>query len=152
MDMNRNLVIVIVLGLILSGSGAFASLITDSQIIQKIDTITVSSAELIENNKYTNIDLPEATSYLTTAGNYLLPEITRVYTFPYKTKITDITVTYTDTQEITILKPIQLSPQPIMDNPLQSIQGTAVLHQHHTLSRRLSPGSSALYRQGFFHH
>ena len=122
--MNRNLVIVIILGLILSGSGAVASLITDSQIIQKIDTITVSSAELIENNKYTNIDLPEATSYLTTTGSYLLPEVTRVYNFPFKTKITDITVTYTDTKEITILKPIQLSPQPIMDNPLQSIQGT----------------------------
>ena len=114
--MNRNIAIVIVIGLIISGSGVVASSFTDQKFVEKTDTLSFSSVQLFEKNEYISIDLSEATSYLTTPGSYLLPVVTRVYTFPFKTKITDVTVSYTETQEKTISKPVQLAPQPITDN------------------------------------
>jgi hypothetical protein len=119
MNMNKNLAIVIVIGLIISGSGAVASSLTDQKSIEKTEILSFSSAQFFENNEYTNIDLSEATSYLTTPGSYMLPIVTRVYTFPFRTTITNVIVSYTETQEKIISKPVQLAPQPIMDNTLE---------------------------------
>jgi hypothetical protein len=128
MYMNRNLTIVIVIGLIISGSGAVASSFTDQKIAEKTDTLSISSVHFSEKNDYTSINLSEATSYLTTPGGYMLPVVTRVYTFPFKTTISDVTVSYTETQEKIISKPIQIAPQPIMDNTLEPITETVQIN------------------------
>jgi len=128
MNMNRNLVIVIVVGLIISGSGAVASSFTDQKFVEKTDILSFSSIQFSEKNEYLSIELSEATSYLTTPGGYMLPVVTRVYTFPFKTKISDVTVSYTETQEKIISKPVQLVPQPIMDNTLEPIKGSTQMN------------------------
>jgi hypothetical protein len=122
--MNRNVVIVIVVGLILSGSGVTISSSTNQKNVEQTDTLSFSSVQLFEQNEYISIGLSEATSYLTTPGSYSLPVVTRVYTFPFKTKITDVTVSFTETQEQTISKPVQLVPQPITDNTIEPTQVT----------------------------
>jgi len=122
--MKKSLVIVIVAVLITSGCGAVASSFTDPKIVEKTDKLSFSSVQILEENGYTSVDFSEATSYVTTPGGYMLPEVTRVYTFPFKTKITDVVVCFTDTQEKTISKPVRLAPQPIADNTLEPIQAT----------------------------
>jgi len=130
MNMKRNLAIIIAVGLIISGSGTLASSFTDEKFVEKTEEVSFSSAQFLENNDYTNIDLYEATSYLTTPGSYMLPVVTRVYTFPFKTTITDMTVSYTEAQEKIISKPVQLAPQPIMDNTLKPITETAQINSY----------------------
>ena len=128
MNMNRNFAIIIVVGLIISGSGIVASSSTDQKFVEKTDILSFSSVQLFEKNEYISIDLSEATSYLTTPGGYMLPVVTRVYTFPFKTKITDVAVSYTETQEKIISKPVQLAPQPIRDNTLEPIHATTQMN------------------------
>jgi hypothetical protein len=127
--MKKSLVGVIVAVLIISGCGAVTSSFTDSRIVEKTDTLSFSSVRLLEENGYTSVDLSEATSYLTTQGSYVLPVVTRVYTFPFKTKITDVVVSFTETQEKTISKPLKLAPSPIADDTerpsLASVQSTS---------------------------
>jgi hypothetical protein len=127
--MKKSLAIVIVAVLITSGCGAVASSFTDPRTVEKTDTLSFSSVRLLEENGYTSIDLSEATSYLTTQGSYILPVVTRVYTFPFKTKITDVVVSFTETQEKTISKPLKLAPPPIADDTerpsLASVQSTS---------------------------
>jgi len=114
--MKKSLAIVIVAVLIISGCGAVASSFTDQKIVEKRNSLSFSCVQLLEENDYTNVGLSEATSYLTTPGGYALPVVTRVYTFPFLTKITDVVVSYSDIQEKTISKPLKLAPQPIADN------------------------------------
>ncbi|MCJ7698141.1 MAG: C25 family cysteine peptidase, partial [Thermoplasmata archaeon] len=127
--MKKSLAIVIVAVLITSGCGAVASSFTDPRIVEKTDTLSFSSFKLLEENEYTSIDLSEATSYLTTPGSYMLPVVTRVYTFPFKTKITNVVVCFSEVQEKTISKPLKLTPQAITDNTevstLVSLQSTS---------------------------
>ena len=118
--MKKSLAIVIVVVLIISGCGAVTSSFTDPRIVEKTDTLSFSSVQLLEENDYTNVGLSEATSYLTTPGGYALPVVTRVYTFPFLTKITDVVVSYSEIQEKTISKSLKLSPQPIADDTEQS--------------------------------
>ena len=128
--MKKSLVGIIVAVLIISGCGAVASSFTDQKIVEKTDNLSFSSVQLLEENDYTNVGLSEATSYLTTPGGYALPVVTRVYTFPFLTKITDVVVSYTEIQEKTISKPLKLAPQPIADNTqesnLASLQSTSL--------------------------
>jgi hypothetical protein len=124
MNMNRNLAIIIIVSLLISTSGIVASSSTDQKFVEKTDILSFSSVQLFEKNDYTCIELSEATSYLTTPGGYMLPVVTQVYTFPFKTKITDIVVSYTETQEQRISKPVQFAPQPIKDDTLEPIHAT----------------------------
>jgi hypothetical protein len=124
MNMNRNLAIIIIVSLLISGSGIVTSSSTDQKVVEKTDILSFSSVQLFEKNEYTSIELSEATSYTTTPGGYMLPVVTHVYTFPFKTKITDIAVSYTETQEKIISKPVQLAPQPMKDDTLEQIPAT----------------------------
>jgi len=127
--MKKSLVGVIVAVLIISGCGAVTSSFTDQKIVEKRDSLSFSSVQLVEEHDYTNVDLSETTSYLTTQGSYMLPVVTRVYTFPFKTKITDVVVSFTELQEKTISKPLKLALQPIADDTerpsLASLQSTS---------------------------
>jgi hypothetical protein len=117
--MKKSLAIILVAILITSGCGAVASSFTDKGTLEKTETLSFSSVQLLEENSYTSVDLSEATSHLTTPGGYMLPVVTRVYTFPFQTKITDVIVSFSDTQEKTVTKPVQLASQPIADDSLE---------------------------------
>jgi len=128
--MKKSLAGIIVVVLIISGCGAVASSFTDQKIAEKRDSLSFSSVQLLEENDYTNVGLSEATSYLTTPGGYALPVVTRVYTYPFLTKITNVVVSYSDIQEKTIPKQPKLAPQPIADNTegsnLVALQSTSL--------------------------
>jgi hypothetical protein len=138
--MKKSLAIVIVIVLIVSGCGAVASSFIDPRVVEKTDTLSFSSVQLLEENDYTNIGLSEATSYLTTSGGYALPVMTRVYTFPFLTKITDVVVSYSEIQEKTISKPLKFAPQPIADNT----EGSNLV-SHQSTSFKIYPEDSYSY-------
>ncbi|HUS99803.1 MAG TPA: C25 family cysteine peptidase [Candidatus Thermoplasmatota archaeon] len=114
--MKKSLVGVIIAVIIISGYGAVASSLTNQKMVEKTDAVSFSPPQLVEELDSTNIGLSEATSYLTTPGNYALPVVTRVYTFPFLTKITNVMVSFSETYEKTISKPLKLVPQAVADN------------------------------------
>jgi hypothetical protein len=114
--MKKSLVGVIIAVIIISGYGAVASSFINQKMVEKTDAISFSSLQLFEEQDFTNIGLSEATSYLTTPGNYVLPVVTRVYMFPFLTKITNVAVSFSGTSEKTISKPLKLTPQAVADN------------------------------------
>lgn len=113
--MKKSLVGIIVAAVIISGYGAVATSFLDQNSVEKTDTIVFSSVQLSEDQEYTIVDLSEATSYLTTQGGYSVPVVTRVYTFPFRTKITDVAVSFSETQEIPLSKPLKLAAEAIAD-------------------------------------
>jgi hypothetical protein len=124
--------------LLISGCGAVASSSTDQKLVQK-ETVSFSSVQLIEVDEYTDIGLSDATSYLSTPGGYVLPVVTRVYTFPFLTKITDVSVSFSEVQETALEKPLRLAPQPIADSAsgvTQEELQSAVLEQYPETSYR----------------
>ena len=113
--MKKSLVGIIVAVVIISGYGAVAMSFTNQDSAEKTDTFVFSSVKLSEDQDYTTVDLSEATSYLTTQGSYTVPVVTRVYTFPFMTRITDVVVSFSETQEIPISKPLKIPPKAIAD-------------------------------------
>ena len=113
--MKKNLVGIIVAVVILSASGSLAtpSTIVDSN--QKIETLVLSSVTLMENEKFSSVMLSEATSYLSTSGGYAVPVVTKVFTFPFMTKITDVTVDFSGISIVPLLKPLKMAVSPIAD-------------------------------------
>jgi hypothetical protein len=128
--MKKSLVGIIVAVVIISGYGAVATSFADQNSVEKTDTVVFSSVRLVEDQDYITVDLSEATSYLTTQGSYAVPVVTRVYTFPFMTKITDVAVSFSETQEKPIVKPLMLAPQAIADNgeesTVASLQSTSL--------------------------
>ncbi len=118
--MKKRLVGLIIAVIIISGSGATAVSFAGQKNIQNRETLSFSSIRLQEENDHTDVYLSEATSYLSSPDSYMLPVVTRVYRFPFLTKITDVAVSFSDIQEQTIVKPLQLTPQPISDSTAES--------------------------------
>jgi hypothetical protein len=116
-----------IVALVLVSSYAAVVFAHNTQNIQtKNDACSFSSLQLNEQNDGTQVTLPEATSYISTPGGYQLPVVTRVFTFPFTTKITDVTVSYSDTTEQVLSKPVLRTPQPIADTNQQTTQATTV--------------------------
>jgi len=113
--MKKSLVGIIVAVVIISGYGAVATSLTNQNCAEKTDTFMFSSVKLSEDQDYTTVDLSEATSYLTTQGSFAVPVVTRVYTFPFMTKITDVVVSFSQTEDIPISKPLKVAPEAIAD-------------------------------------
>jgi hypothetical protein len=113
--MKKSLAGIIVAVVMISGYGAVATSIVHQNNAEKTDTIVFSSVQLSEDQEFTIVDLSDATSYLTTKGSYSVPVVTRVYTFPFLTKITDVIVSFSETQEIPLLKPLKLASEAIAD-------------------------------------
>ncbi len=114
--MKKGLVGIIITMVLISGCGAIASSFSDENSAKKTDTILFSVVQLADREEYTTVDLSEATSYSTTEGQYVLPVVTRVYTFPFLTKITDITVRFSERQERILSKPLKIATAPIADD------------------------------------
>ncbi len=139
--MKKGLVGILITMVLLSSYGAIASSFSEKNSAKKIDTIVFSSVQLSDTDEYTIVGLSEATSYSTTQGQYVLPVVTRVYTFPFLTKITDISVRYSERYERIILKPLKLAEPAIADT-------AASIH-----NRPAEPASVSVYpEQPYTHH
>ncbi len=78
-------------------SGASSINVTSKEKKQNINSnlnckISFSNAHFEEVNNYISIKLEESTSYLNIPGEPVLPVISKVFTFPFKTKIKEVIV------------------------------------------------------------
>ncbi|UCF13541.1 MAG: peptidase C25 [Thermoplasmatales archaeon] len=101
--------------LVLSGLGAVALPEIEQGTLEKIESISFSDPKLKELDDYVEVKLNEATSYLMEPGNYILPTVTRVFVFPFRTKIKNVDVDFSDIKEKILSKNICLATEPIPD-------------------------------------
>jgi hypothetical protein len=131
--MKNALALLMVALLLVSGMGAGAGVVKSETVQQQIERCSFSTVHLIEHTNDVQVQLPEATSSITTPEGYQLPVVTRVYTFPFKTTITGVTVTFSDIQQIPLYKPLQLAIQPRVDDPSITVD-TASFTSHASLA------------------
>jgi hypothetical protein len=96
--------------LIVSGFGAVAEI---DNADQRFSTENVAFSELVISDKgdYVSVDFPEATSMSWDEGKPSLPVVTKVYTYPFGTRIKDVDVTFSDFVEFDISKLVEPSAE-----------------------------------------
>lgn len=119
--MKRVLPILIIGILVLSGLGALGITYDKTFENKVIEESIVISDPVIENiGQYATISIEGQTTQITEPGRPILPVITRVYTFPFGTKINNVDVRTSDIKNIKISKEIQpASEQTPMGTNLQ---------------------------------
>ena len=108
--MNKILPLLVVGILALSGLGAIAGTEGKEEIFEP-ETIYFSQPVIHEKEDYTTIGLAEATSNSWEKDKPTLPVVTKVYTFPFGTYVDNVDVSFSDTMEQEISKPIMPSPE-----------------------------------------
>jgi len=132
--------------LILSGFGAVA--IIDKPIYDmKIEneSIVISEPIFKEMGSYMTVNLMESTSTLIHSGKPMLPVITRVFIFPFGSKIKCVDVSFSESREYTLTKEVQpaLKPIPMIDGAI--IEAESVKDAKVYSSSELYPYSSYSY-------
>ena len=106
-NMKKLLSIYLVGILILSGIGVVAIDNNNSYDLKIKTTTTAISAPIIqEEDQYVIVNLAEATSSLLESGKPMLPVLTKVFTFPFETKICSVNVSFSDTKELILQKEV----------------------------------------------
>jgi Peptidase family C25 len=113
--MKKYLPLSIVALLLISGFGAIAGVHNNGNFEVRTDTCSFSALQILENTNDIQIQLPEATSSISTSEGYRIPVVTQVYTFPFKTTIQEVSVGFSGITEQIVIKPLQLAPHPIAD-------------------------------------
>ena len=109
----KNIVSILVVALlILTSLGATAFSIDKREQIINADTLSFSPPLLYEQNDYTILELPEATTNLMQTAKPCLPMVSKVYIYPFGTTITTVDVTFTASTELSLDKPVMQSPEP----------------------------------------
>jgi hypothetical protein len=110
--MLRKIIPIVLVGiLVLSGLGAVA-LPEEKSEFRSIESISFSTPKIVEKNEFINIELSESNSITTEVGMPLLPTVSKVFTFPFGTKIDSVNVEFSTQKEIKLDKPIEPSPKP----------------------------------------
>jgi len=113
--MKKIITLLILISLVLSGIGAVA--VNESEKEDLIsETIIFSQPIINEQQDYAIIELEETTTYSWETGKPALPVVTKVYTFPLGTIIDDVEVTFSNTIEKKISKPVKPSPEVYPDS------------------------------------
>jgi len=109
--MKKILTILLVSILVFSGLGT-AALSKEKKELQKNETINFSEPITLDQENYIQIKLDQTSEKLLKTGKPILPKLTKVYTFPFGTKITDVKVTFSESYEKQVSKPIIPAPEP----------------------------------------
>ncbi len=99
------IIVIVVLG----GLGAVAQPITGNTFEK--ETVRFSEPTIQNTDSFVSVVMSEANSFLMKQDKPLLPSYSRVYTFPFGTRIQSVTVTPQDIQTQTITKDIEPTPQ-----------------------------------------
>ena len=116
--MKKFLPIMVVGILVLSGLGAVTGTNIDEKENFESDTINFSQPIIHEKEEYISIELTEATYNSWEADKPSLPVVTKVYTFPFGTRVDNVEVSFSNVIEQEISKPIIPSPKVQIDSML----------------------------------
>jgi hypothetical protein len=114
--MKKNMVWFIIVLVLFSSVGAIAVSESDADGLEHMEMVTFSSLQLTVTDDGTSVTLPETTSFTSTPGEYELPIVTKVFTFPFKTTISTVEVMYSERQDVVVTKPIRVVPAPFADD------------------------------------
>jgi len=119
----KRLLSILVIGiLIFVGFGA-ASSINDNAYNLKIErtNFVFSNPIIKDEGKYLSVNLKESATFLLDPGKPLLPVVSQVYTYPFKTKINNVEVIFSEPKTLVLSKEIKPAPEPIiLDTELQT--------------------------------
>ena len=108
--MKKTLPLLVVGILVLSGLGAVGGTEDEKEIFES-KIIYFSQPVIHEKEDYTTIDLAEATSNSWEKDKPTLPVVTKVYTFPFGTRVDNVDVSFSDVIEKKISKLIRPAPE-----------------------------------------
>ena len=108
--MKKFIVLFLVGILVFGGVGAFAGLKEQSEI-KITEAFSFSQPKIIEERNHVTIELDEASINSIKEDKPMLPIITKTYTFPFGTNVKEVDVTFSETKEIIIEKPVIISPE-----------------------------------------
>ena len=117
--------------LVLGGLGAVSGTESEKEKIIS-ETVLISQPIVKEAQNYVTIDLTEATTNSNEENKPTLPVVTKVFTFPFGTTIDTVEVTFSETIEKEISKPITPSPKILMRTGL--VQQTNIQEEIMTYS------------------
>jgi hypothetical protein len=148
--MKKILPLMVVGILILSGFGAVA--ITEYKNYDvKFDgeLVTISEPTIKEAGQYVAVSLKGSTSSLLHAvGKPILPVVTRVFTFPFGSKINSVDVSFSEIKECALSKKVQPAPEPIpLVNEILEVK-EPVKDENVYGSEELYPSNSYSYNTG----
>jgi hypothetical protein len=110
--MKRFIPIIVVGILLLSGLGVIAQ--PDTENAHEKITLSFSQPTITNQNEYISIALNEANSFLMEPDKPMLPSYTETLTFPFGTKIKNVTVTPQNIQMQSISKDVLPTPQRVI--------------------------------------
>jgi len=122
--MKKSLTLGIIGIVIISSCGALVLANPEHMVMVQRETMKFSTIQVKESSEGAHILLAEATSSPMTPGSYNLPVVTRVFTFPFLTKITDVSVQFSGIQEHYLSQPVRLVSQPVMDTAAETMMTT----------------------------
>ncbi|MCX6667779.1 MAG: C25 family cysteine peptidase [Euryarchaeota archaeon] len=112
--MRKMLPLCIVGILVLSGLGAVSvNNKTTNDLKIKTESIAISEPVIKDAGQYVTVSLKEAASYLLDSGKPMLPVLTKVFTFPFGTKISSVDVSFSETNELALSKEVKPATEPV---------------------------------------
>lgn len=110
----KKIVSIVLIGIVvLSGLGAAAVVTPSVTLLKKTQTITFSDLEITTIETSTSVVLKTANTWVKTPGAPLLPASATTYIFPFGTTIKSVEVTFSEPEEITVVKSIVSAPTPV---------------------------------------
>ncbi len=114
--MKNKLVGILVCTLLISNVFIIIDAKEESFIKEKIESIVFSEPVIQEKDQYLIVNLAETTSYLIKSGKPILPIYTKIFTFPFGTKIKAVECKPLQINQKVIFGEIQPSPEPVFFN------------------------------------
>jgi hypothetical protein len=115
--LNKILPILVIGIFVLSGLGAVA--ITDDKTYNEEveeESIVISEPVIEDTGQYVTVNIEEATSSILEPGKPMLPIVTKVFTFPFGTKISSVDLSFSEVNELILPKEVQPAPEPVLMN------------------------------------
>lgn len=118
--MNKIYSVLLIGCFILSGFKAVA-LQDDSnyEIIIIDESIVVSKPTITDIGEFVSISLNQATSSLNDVGKPVIPVITKIYSIPFKSKIDQVSIVFSDENETTLTKDVLPFNEPTQITPIE---------------------------------
>lgn len=93
--------------LVFSGLGVAAITINKTNDLKiKTESLVISEPVIQDEGQYVTIRIEEAVSSLLDSGKPMLPVVTKVFTFPFGTKISSVDVSFSETNELALSKEV----------------------------------------------
>ena len=132
--------------LILSAVGVTGITNTQTSARTTNDSNMISKPIIKDEGQYVTVAFDEGTGYLLNPGKPKVPIVTKVFTFPFKTKITEVTVSFSNTKELLLSKELQPVEAPIPLNEAAENEPTKDMEVYN--SANLYPTESYSYTTG----